>query len=201
MTFSGDYGVYHSMYDDYYWMSHFGDPGMQYTATLAKIWAHMVIDLACSPLIPLDYETCARELKGYLEDWADLYDPSRKRTKDLFLLIGEMEKKASALTPYLIGKKSGIGHIPEERIRNANQLLIQIERDFTDPEGIPNRDWFKHLVFGARYTYAVLLFPALTEAAEAGDKDGVNQSLRDLEESMKKVILKLEEISKLLTTE
>jgi len=200
MTFSGDYGVYHSMYDNYYWMSHFGDPGMHYTSTLAKIWAHMVIELSCRPLVPLDYETCARELKGYLEDWADLYDSSRKKSKDLFHLIGEMEKKASVLTPYLIGKKWETEHIPEEKIQKANQLLIQIEREFTDPKGIPDRDWFKHLVFGARYTYAVLLFPALTEAAEAGDEDGVVQSLRDLEESIKKVISKLDEISTLINS-
>jgi len=100
----------------------------------------------------------------------------------------------------LLGKKNGIEHIPEEKIRKANQVLIQIERDFTDPKGIPNRNWFKHLVFGARYTYAVLLFPSLTEAAEAGDEDGVEQSLRNLEESIKKVILKLDEISKLINT-
>lgn len=200
MTFSGDYGVYHSMYDNYYWMSHFGDPGMHYTATLARLWAHMVIDLSCSPLIPLDYETYAKELKGYLKDWADAYDSSRKKSKGLFILLNYMEKKASVLTPYLMGKKTGIEHIPEENIQKANQLLIQIERDFTNPKGIPNRDWFKHLVFGARYTYDVLLFPALTEAAENGDEDGVDHSLLDLEKSVKKAILKLDEISKLINT-
>jgi len=200
MTFSGDYGVYHSMYDNYYWMSHFGDPGMHYTATLARIWAHMVIDLSCRHLIPLDYETYTRELRKYLEDWAELYDSRRKKSKGLFLLLSDMEKRALVLTPYLMGKKTGIEHIPEENIQKANQLLIQIERDFTDPKGIPYRDWFKHLVFGARYTYDVLLFPALTEAAEAGDEDKVDQSLLDLEESVKKATLKLEEISKLITT-
>jgi N-acetylated-alpha-linked acidic dipeptidase len=198
MTFSGDYGVYHSMYDNYYWMSHFGDPGMLYTAALAKIWAHMVIELACSPLIPLDYETCAKELKGYLEDWAHLYDPARENSKDLFRLLSDMEQKASVLTPYLIGKKNEIEHIPEQNMQKVNKFLIQMERDFTDSRGIPNRDWFKHLVFGARYTYAVLLFPALTEAAEAGDEDGVDQALRNLEESVKKVILKLDKAANLL---
>ena len=56
MSFSGDYGVYHSVYDNYYWMTRFGDPGMHYTAALAKIWAHLMIDLACRPLLMLDYE-------------------------------------------------------------------------------------------------------------------------------------------------
>ena len=29
LEFDGPYGVYHSMYDDFYWMNHFGDPGYQ----------------------------------------------------------------------------------------------------------------------------------------------------------------------------
>ena len=30
LQFDGDYGVYHSAYDDFYWMNHFGDPGYKY---------------------------------------------------------------------------------------------------------------------------------------------------------------------------
>ncbi len=29
-NFNGPYGVYHSNYDSFYWMSHFGDPGFHY---------------------------------------------------------------------------------------------------------------------------------------------------------------------------
>lgn len=198
MTFSGDYGVYHSMYDNYYWMSHFGDPGMLYTAALAKIWAHMIIELACNPLLPLDYEVYAKELSRYLEEWADQHDPSQEKSKKLASLIRDMEKKASVLKPYLSGKQELIEPIDKENIQKANRLLIQIERDFTDPEGIPKRKWYKHLVFGARFTYADLLFPSLTEAAEEGDMGGVHQSLLKLEDSVRKATFKLEQITDLL---
>ena len=30
--FVGDYGVYHSIYDDFYWMKKFGDPTFEYHA-------------------------------------------------------------------------------------------------------------------------------------------------------------------------
>ena len=29
LEFDGPYGVYHSAYDDFFWMNHFGDPGYQ----------------------------------------------------------------------------------------------------------------------------------------------------------------------------
>jgi len=201
MTFSGDYGVYHSMYDNYFWMSHFGDPGMHYTATLAKIWAHMIIELSSSPILPLDYETYAKELLNYLEEWAKSNDPTKDKSKKLFNLIEEMKKHASNLNQYIFHPEIWEKIHDEEKTQKVNRLLIEIERDFTDPKGIPNRDWFKHLIFGARYTYAVLLLPALTEAAEAGDKEGVSQALQRLEEATQKVISKLKKAAILLSSQ
>ena len=198
MTFSGDYGVYHSMYDDYYWMTNFGDKGMLYTATLAKIWAHMIIELSCSPTLPLDYKTYAGELENYLEEWTKSYDPAKEKSKKLFDLIKEMKKHGSILNQYIFHPEIWEKIHDEKKIRKVNRLLIEIERDFTDQRGIPRRNWFKHLIFGARYTYAVLLLPALTEAAEAKDEKGVSQALGRLEKATTKVILKLKKAAALL---
>ncbi len=85
--------------------------------------------------------------------------------------------------------------------RRINELLIGLEREFIDPEGIPHRPWYKHLVFGARYTYAVLLFPALTEASEAADENGVMTAIEDLEKSTESAIVRLEHIAVLLEKE
>jgi N-acetylated-alpha-linked acidic dipeptidase len=196
MSFTGDYGVYHSMYDDYYWMSHFGDPGMRYTGALDKIWARMAIDLASSPLVPLDYETYAAEFKTYLEEWAKQFDPAKKRLGKLFGLVEEMRKAAAGITPFLFG--AGGAELPSEKRQEANQLLIEIERDFSLAEGIPNRNWFKHLVFGTRSTYAALLLPELTEAAEAGSGKAMDVAIVHLEDAVNKVIAKLKEIAGLI---
>jgi N-acetylated-alpha-linked acidic dipeptidase len=220
MGFAGDYGVYHSMYDDFYWMSHFGDPGMRYTRALAMIWARIALDLASSRLIPLDYETYAVELKGYLEEWAKRYDPSKKKSAKLFGLIEEMRKAAAGINPVLFdagaaatkpepkaeakqetlgaGKDVAGAKISAEKRGVANLLLIEIERDFALPDGIPNRNWFKHLVFGTRSTYAALLLPELTEAAEAGNAAGVAAAITHLEDAVAKAILKLKEIAGVL---
>jgi N-acetylated-alpha-linked acidic dipeptidase len=199
MTFSGDYGVYHSMYDDYYWMTHFGDPGMKYTAALAKIWAHQVIDLASSRLLPLDFEAYAAELKVYLEEWAKQFDPSRKKVEKLFGLIEEMRKNAAKLSPQIFGGPGSVTEIPQEKISEANRNLLGIERDFSLPEGIPNRNWFKHLIFGTRSTYAALLLPELQEAAEAGNEKGVAVAIAHLERALSRVISKLKDIADILS--
>ena len=201
MSFSGDYGVYHSIYDNLYWMAHFGDPGMIYTEALDKIWARMAVDLAGCPLIPLDYETYAVELKSWLEEWAGRFDPERKKTERLQDLIGEMKAAASAINPLLFDRDAlapgPAGEGRTERAR-ANRLLVEIERSFSLPAGIPDRTWFKHLVFGTRSTYEALLLPELTEAAEAGDDRAVALAIAHLEEAVGKAVLKFKEIARVL---
>ncbi len=197
MSFSGDYGVYHSAYDNFYWMAHFGDPGMKYTAALTKIWAHMIIDLACRPVLPLDFESYARELRAYVSDWAAKHDPERRKAGQLLARLGEMEKAASEVRPFLFDPEK-TGKLKPDDLDRVNRLLISLERDFTDPQGIPHRPWYKHLVFGARTTYAVLLLPALTEASEEGDERAVNAAIKNIENAISAATAKLDEIRTLL---
>jgi len=44
-----------------------------------------------------------------------------------------------------------------------------VESNWLDPAGIPGRPWFQHILYAARYTYAHLEFPGLTEAVEAAN--------------------------------
>jgi N-acetylated-alpha-linked acidic dipeptidase len=198
MSFGGDYGVYHSMYDDYYWMSHFGDPGMVYTAALARIWAHQTVDLSCGQFLPLDFETYGSELEEYLGEWTRQNDPAKKSLKSVSPLVREMRNRAAGINPYLFGSKDLKSDVGQEEVQRINRLLLEMERDFALPQGIPGRDWFKHLIFGARYTYAVLLLPELTEAAEAKDEKGISLAILHLEESLRKVNQKLGDIARLM---
>ena len=44
-----------------------------------------------------------------------------------------------------------------------------MESNWLNPAGIPGRPWFQHILYAARYTYAHLELPGLTEAVEAGN--------------------------------
>jgi N-acetylated-alpha-linked acidic dipeptidase len=198
MSFNGDYGVYHSRYDDYYWMTHFGDPGMRYTAALAKIWARQAIDLSSRPLLPLDYEAYAAAIKDYLHKWAKPFDPSKKKLGKLLGLVEEMRKSASTLNPLIFASPGKEIVLSVEKAKEANRLLLAIERDFSLSDGIPNRNWFKHLIFGTRSTYAALLLPELREAAEAGNEKGVAAAIAHLEAALQKINAKLKALADLL---
>jgi N-acetylated-alpha-linked acidic dipeptidase len=46
---------------------------------------------------------------------------------------------------------------------------MDVESNWRSPEGIPGRPWFKHMLYAARYTYAHLELPGITEAVEKQD--------------------------------
>jgi N-acetylated-alpha-linked acidic dipeptidase len=63
---------------------------------------------------------------------------------------------------------------------------MDVESNWLTPEGIPGRPWFQHLLYAARYTYAHLELPGLTEAAEKGDWKTAQAQIALLEAAVKK---------------
>ncbi len=50
----GFYGVYHSVHDNFYWMSHFADPTFSRHRSTATVWILMALMLTTTPLPPYD---------------------------------------------------------------------------------------------------------------------------------------------------
>src|SRR5215510_5447892 len=68
MGFNGDYGVYHSAYDSFYWMDHFGDPGFVYHVAAAQLWGTLSMRLANADVLPFDYTDYARQLQEFFNE-------------------------------------------------------------------------------------------------------------------------------------
>src|ERR1700691_2482161 len=63
LGFTGDYGVYHSVYDDFYWMKHFGDPKFVYHPALARILGTIALRLDEADILPFDFPAYAQEIE------------------------------------------------------------------------------------------------------------------------------------------
>src|SRR5215831_4058404 len=70
LGFEGDYGVYHSAYDDFYWMNHFGDPGYKYHTLMSELWGVTALRLANADLLPFDFATYAANIRHFVNDLA-----------------------------------------------------------------------------------------------------------------------------------
>ena len=68
MGFNGDYGVYHSAYDSFYWMDHFGDPGFVYHAATAQLWGTLAMRLADADALPFDYTDYGTQIRDFFTE-------------------------------------------------------------------------------------------------------------------------------------
>ena len=170
LGFTGDYGVYHSMYDDHYWMEHIGDPNFEYHVALTRIWGVTALRLANADVLPFDFGFNATALGDFLGELekSNKIDAHKLKLKKLREGIAEFQKAGDGLRQ-AVGRGLAGGYVAPEKIQRLNEQLMQVESNWLEPEGIPGRPWFQHLLYAARYTYAHLEFPGLTEAVEKGD--------------------------------
>ena len=85
MGFEGPYGVYHSAYDDHFWMNRFGDPGFKYHALMAQLWGTMALRLANAEVLPLDFDAYAGALRDFIVRLDDI--PGRAANVDVKDLV------------------------------------------------------------------------------------------------------------------
>ena len=188
LDFTGDYGVYHSMYDDHYWMEHIGDPTFEYHIALTRIWGLVALRLANADVLPFDFDFNASALEQFLRELEhkNKGELQRLSLKRLHARIAEFGKEGDLLRNATShGLLSG-ATTSEEKTRRLNEQLLQVESNWLDPVGIPGRPWFQHLLYSSRYTYAHLEFPGLTEAVEKRDWKLAAQQAGLLEKALKK---------------
>jgi len=79
-----------------------------------------------------------------------------------------------------------------------NHGMMQVERNWLNPDGIPGRPWFKHILYGARYTYAHLELPGLTESVEKEDWATARQQAAVLQRALETNTKLLEQLDSAL---
>jgi N-acetylated-alpha-linked acidic dipeptidase len=80
-------GIYHSIYDDFYWYMHFGDPTFVYGRALSQTVGSAVMRLADAEMLPFDFSDFTDTIRGYVNDVQKLAaserDEIRERNKEL----------------------------------------------------------------------------------------------------------------------
>ena len=89
MGFGGESGggVYHSIYDDFYWYTHFGDPKFVYERALAQVAGSTVMRFADADLLPFDPTGSADTIKRYVaelkKELKQQQDQARERNREV----------------------------------------------------------------------------------------------------------------------
>ncbi|MFQ5689826.1 MAG: M28 family metallopeptidase [Gemmatimonadota bacterium] len=84
LEFAGedDEGIYHSIYDDFYWFTHFSDVDFAYGRALAQTVGSAVIRLADAELLPYDFTGLAETVSGYVKELKELLKSQREKVTE-----------------------------------------------------------------------------------------------------------------------
>src|SRR5215217_2048205 len=190
MGFNGDYGVYHSAYDSFYWMDHFGDPGFQYHVAAAQLWGTLAMRLADADGLSLDYTDYANQIRDYFTEAMRLArirnlagavdDKAMTSAIDDFAKAAERVEKA---------RQDAIRNSDRAKLAKINDALVQAERQFIDQRGLRGRAWYKHQIYAPGF-YTGYAAQPLTDFRQAiDDRNSANakESLERIVDSLKRV--------------
>ena len=170
MSFTGPYGVYHSIYDDHLWISKFGDPGFRYHAAMTRLWGVMALRLANADIVPFECAPYAKRIREFVDEMTARAPRDDQPALSRLVAATERFSKAADEIDRAVNRELHSTAIDERRSQSLSRRLMQVERAFTDRAGLPGRPWYRHLIYAPRPTYAPEVLPGIAEALDAHDR-------------------------------
>jgi N-acetylated-alpha-linked acidic dipeptidase len=196
MGFGGDYGVYHSSYDSFYWMDKFGDPGFVYHVAAAQVWGTLALRLAEADALQFDYTDYAKQIREYFAETVRI-----ARLRNLGTAFDERSMNV-AVDGFAI-EAERVNKLRQDAVRDSdratltriNDALIQTERQLIDPRGLRGRVWYKHQIYAPGF-YTGYAAQPLTDFRQAlDDRNGPNakESLQKIVQAIQRATDKLKQ--------
>lgn len=206
-------GIYHSIYDSFYWYTHFSDSSFVYGRALAQTVGSVVMRMADAELLPFEFGNLAETVQGYTAELKALHDDVASRIAETNREIDDgtfaatndprhplLPPKAEGLAPALNfapldnadGSLTRAASRYEKTYGSAiaagadaalfarvNDIVRQGDQALLDPNGLPKRPWYKHLLYApGLYTgYGVKTMPGVREAIEQKDWAGADNEI------------------------
>jgi N-acetylated-alpha-linked acidic dipeptidase len=89
-------GIYHSIYDDFYWYTHFSDTDFAYGRALSQVAGTSVMRLADADLLPFDFSDLADTVQSYVRGLLTFSTKQQDEIRERNLEIDEGAFTASA---------------------------------------------------------------------------------------------------------
>ena len=151
MGFGGDYGVYHSAFDSFTWMSKFGDPDFTYHVAAAQLWGMMAMRLAAADGLQFDYRDYADAIRDYFNEAMKLAKRRKldsaideKAMNDAINNFADEATRVERDRQQLVAQG---GSSSAAKLRRLNDALMFTERAFIDERGLNGRPWYKHEIY------------------------------------------------------
>ncbi len=182
----GEYGVYHSVFDNYAWFVKNADPSFVYLQEMARVLGLEAIRMADTDVLPYDYVTYGKEITSYLV--TAKHKPSAPGIS--FTAAEGAADRFTKAAEAVRAKQAA----PTSTPAALNAVLRATEAALLIEEGLPNRAWYKHAIYApGEYTgYAAVVIPGVNEALDAKNATLAAQQLIALTAALNRAALVLE---------
>ena len=123
------------MYDDFFWMNHFGDPGYRYHTLMAQLWGVLALRLANADVLPYDFDSYGENIRQFVVDLNLASHVSGHI--DLAALqqrISDFQAAGRELN-LAVAQAISSGRLDAAAAARVNQQLMQVERNWCNPAG------------------------------------------------------------------
>jgi N-acetylated-alpha-linked acidic dipeptidase len=174
----GDYGVYHSVFDNYAWYVQNADPTFVYLQEMARIFGLEVLHMADADVLPLDYVTYGKEITAYLESAKKKAANGPSSVLDFAPALASAAR-FSAAAELARSRQLAPGADNSPALAKLNTTLRDTETAFISAAGLPNRPWYKHTIYapGEFTGYAAVVIPGVNESIDAKNPTVAAQQL------------------------
>ncbi|CAH1266289.1 NAALAD2 [Branchiostoma lanceolatum] len=158
-----DYPLYHTAYATFHLQKKIIDPDFVFHRAMSQLWAETARSLADSLILPFRLSEYGAVIGGMLEDLESRYG------SQLVARGISLDWLTSAVNNFTTVVETFDAEIAGAKItdpfvaRMYNDQLMQLERAFIDPQGIPGRKFYRHTIMASRL-YSSATFPALGDA-------------------------------------
>lgn len=164
-----NYPLYHTLYETYHLVSYLLDPGFLYHRAVTQLWAEIARNLAESDLLPFDVKTYATYMRSRLTALQTRYSTQMEEAGATFDYFDRAVSGFDTSVDTYLDTTSKADRQNSLVVRRINDQLMQLERHFIDPRGLPDRPKINHLVFApsSSDTYSSSSFSGLTDLLES----------------------------------
>ncbi|HKU20337.1 MAG TPA: transferrin receptor-like dimerization domain-containing protein [Terriglobales bacterium] len=143
-----DAGIYHSIYDDFYWYTHFSDTSFVYGRALSQTVGTAVMRLADADLLPFDFTDFADTMQLYLtqlkklaqDKRSEAVERDRELDEGLFHAINDPRRPTVApprepVPPYL--NFAPLENAVAQLNQSAQRYQEALQKAWASPQGVP----------------------------------------------------------------
>lgn len=181
-TSYGTFPVYHTEYDTYQWLIKYGDPNFVYHQRIGQFAIRVIYALVNDRLLPMLPSTYATKVKYLALELVSKNSVSIENyninTTDFINLSNQFTEVAGRLDKEL-KQLIRVSEIDPVILRNFNDKLMMLDRQFVSEAGLPGRPSFRHLLFAPSLsnTYAGSAFPGVVDEIKKQDEESTRKQL------------------------